>query len=80
MDLSRLAWPLLKAGKGSVVFIAGTSPRAPVADCMVGASVVAAMLAFMKALADFGKRDGVQVNAVDPGSVKTSFSFSGSSV
>ncbi len=71
VGLSRLAWPLLKAGQGSVVFIAGTSPRAPVADAMVGASVVAAMLAFMKALADLGKRDGVQVNAVNPGSVKT---------
>jgi 3-oxoacyl-[acyl-carrier protein] reductase len=71
VDLSRLAWPLLKAGKGSVVFIAGTSPRAPVADSMVGASVVAAMLAFMRALADLGKLDGVQVNAVNPGSIKT---------
>lgn len=71
VDLSRLAWPLLKVGKGSVVFIAGTSPRAPVADAMVGASVIAAMLAFMRALADLGKRDGVQVNAVNPGSIKT---------
>ena len=69
--LCRLAWPLLKAGKGSVVFIAGTSPRAPVADAMLGATVVAAMLAFMRALADLGKRDGVQVNAVNPGSIKT---------
>jgi 3-oxoacyl-[acyl-carrier protein] reductase len=71
VNLSRLAWPLLKTSKGSVVFIAGTSPRAPVADSMVGASVVAAMLAFMRALADLGKRDGVQVNAVNPGSIKT---------
>jgi 3-oxoacyl-[acyl-carrier protein] reductase len=71
VDLCRLAWPLLKSTHGSVVFIAGTSPRVPVADSMVGASVVAAMLAFMKALADLGKRDGVQVNAVNPGSVKT---------
>lgn len=71
VGLSRLAWPLLKAGKGSVLFIAGTSARAPVADAMVGASVVAAMLAFMKALADLGKHDGVQVNALNPGSVKT---------
>jgi 3-oxoacyl-[acyl-carrier protein] reductase len=69
--LCRVAWALLKAGKGSVVFIAGTSPRAPVADSMVGAAVVAAMLAFMRALADLGKRDGVQVNAVNPGSIKT---------
>ena len=71
VDLCRLAWPLLKSTHGSVVFIAGTSPRVPVADSMVGASVVAAMLAFMKALADLGKRDGIQVNAVNPGSVKT---------
>jgi 3-oxoacyl-[acyl-carrier protein] reductase len=71
VGLCRLAWPLLKAARGSVVFIAGTSPRAPVADAMVGASVVAAMLAFMRALADLGKRDGVQVNAVNPGSIKT---------
>jgi 3-oxoacyl-[acyl-carrier protein] reductase len=71
VDLCRLAWPLLKSAHGSVVFIAGTSPRVPVADSMVGASVVAAMLAFMKALADLGKRDGIQVNAVNPGSVKT---------
>ncbi|MGC1776340.1 MAG: SDR family NAD(P)-dependent oxidoreductase [Xanthobacteraceae bacterium] len=69
--LCRLAWPLLKAGNGSVVFIAGTSPRAPVADSMIGAAVVAAMLAFMRALADLGKQDGVQVNAVNPGSIKT---------
>ena len=69
--LCRLTWPLLKASKGSVVFIAGTTPRAPAADSMIGAAVVAAMLAFMRALADLGKRDGVQVNAVNPGSIKT---------
>lgn len=69
--LCRLAWPLLKTAKGSVVFIAGVGARAPVADYMIGSAVVSAVLAFMKALADLGKRDGVQVNAVNPGSVKT---------
>ncbi len=69
--LCRLAWPLLKTAKGSVVFIAGVGARAPVADYMIGSSVVSAILAFMKALADLGKRDGVQVNAINPGSVKT---------
>jgi 3-oxoacyl-[acyl-carrier protein] reductase len=69
--LCRLAWPLLKTAGGSVVFIAGVGARAPVADYMIGASVVGATLAFMKALADLGKHDGVQVNAVNPGSVKT---------
>ena len=44
-----LASSLLKA-HGSMEFIAGVSPRAPVADAMVGAPVVGARLAFTKAL------------------------------
>jgi 3-oxoacyl-[acyl-carrier protein] reductase len=69
--LSRLAWPQLKSAAGSVVFISGIGARAPVADYMIGASVIGASLAFMKSLADLGKRDGVQVNTVNPGSVTT---------
>jgi 3-oxoacyl-[acyl-carrier protein] reductase len=69
--LSRLAWPLLKESAGSVVAICGLGARVPVADYMIGASVVGASLAFTKALADLGKRDGVQVNMVNPGSVDT---------
>ena len=38
---------------------------------MIGSSVIGAQLAFMKALADIGKRDGVQVNSINPGSVDT---------
>lgn len=69
--LTRAAWPLLKATGGSVVTIAGIGARAPVADYMVGASVIGAQLAFMKALADIGKKDGVQTNTINPGSVET---------
>jgi 3-oxoacyl-[acyl-carrier protein] reductase len=69
--LSRLVWPMLKESKGSVITIAGLGARNPVADYMIGASVVGASLAFTKALADLGKRDGVQVNTVNPGSVDT---------
>jgi 3-oxoacyl-[acyl-carrier protein] reductase len=69
--LCRLAWPRLKAAGGAVVFISGIGARAPVADYMIGASVIGASIAFMKALADLGKRDGVQVNAVNPGTVDT---------
>jgi 3-oxoacyl-[acyl-carrier protein] reductase len=69
--LCRLTWPLLKTAAGSVVFISGIGARAPVADYMIGASVIGASLAFMRALADLGKHDGVQVNAVNPGSVTT---------
>lgn len=69
--LSRALWPLLKASAGSVVFVSGIGARAPVADYMIGAAVIGASLAFMKALAELGKRDGVQVLAVNPGSVNT---------
>jgi 3-oxoacyl-[acyl-carrier protein] reductase len=69
--LCRAAWPLLKEASGSIVAIAGIGGRAPVADYMIGSSVIGAQLAFMKALADLGKRDGVQVNSINPGSVDT---------
>ena len=69
--LCRALWPLLKTSKGSVVFISGIGARSPVADYMIGASVIGASLAFMKALADLAKEDGVQVLAVNPGSVDT---------
>jgi len=69
--LCRAAWPMLKAAGGSVVAIGGIGARAPVADYMIGSSVIGAQNAFMKALADLGKQDRVQVNSVHPGSVDT---------
>ncbi|MFI4986673.1 MAG: SDR family NAD(P)-dependent oxidoreductase [Alphaproteobacteria bacterium] len=69
--LARAAWPLLKASQGSLLTIAGVGGRTPTADFAIGSSVNASCLAFTKALADIGKRDGVQVNAVNPGSVET---------
>ena len=53
--LCRAAWPLLKAAQGSVVAIGGVGARAPVADYMIGSSVIGAQNAFMKALADLGR-------------------------
>jgi 3-oxoacyl-[acyl-carrier protein] reductase len=69
--LCRQSWPILKKSAGSVVFISGIGSRTPVADYMIGATVIGASLAFMKALAEVGKRDGIQVNTVNPGSVDT---------
>ena len=71
VKLARLLWPALKASGGSVIAISGIGARAPVPDYMIGASVIGASLAFMKALAELGKRDNVQVNTVNPGSVDT---------
>jgi 3-oxoacyl-[acyl-carrier protein] reductase len=69
--LCRLVWPQLTQAGGSIVFISGIGARTPVADYMIGATVIGASLAFMKALAEIGKKDGVQVNTVNPGSVDT---------
>lgn len=69
--LARAAWPLLKGAAGSLVTIAGTSGRVPTASFTIGSSVNAACVAFSKALADLGKTDGVQVNAINPSYVET---------
>ena len=67
----REAWPHLKATSGSVLNIAGAGGRTPGPAFAVGGSVNAAMLALTKSLADTGIQDGIQVNAINPGSVRT---------
>ncbi len=67
----REAWPHLRSTGGTVVNIAGAGGRTPGPAFAVGGSVNAAMLALTKSLADTGIEDGVQVNAINPGSVRT---------
>lgn len=69
--LARAAWPMLKASGGSVVAIGGNGAIMPTADFTIGSSVNASVAAFHKALADIGKRDGVQVNTIHAGHVDT---------
>jgi 3-oxoacyl-[acyl-carrier protein] reductase len=69
--LAREAWPLLTASKGTVVTIAGIGGKEPEAEFGIGSSVNAACMAWTKALADVGKKEGVQVNTVNPGRVET---------
>ena len=69
--LTRAAWPSLKTTSGSVVNISGIGGRTPGAQFTIGGSVNAAMLSFTKAMAEAGIRDGVQVNAICPGTVRT---------
>ena len=69
--LTREAWPLLKAQKGSLVTIAGIGGKEPEPPFTIGSSVNAACVAFTKALSDIGKADGVQVNSINPGRVET---------
>jgi 3-oxoacyl-[acyl-carrier protein] reductase len=69
--LTRAAWPHLKQTGGSVVNIAGIGGRTPGPEFTIGGSVNAALLSFTKAMADVGIRDAVQVNAINPGTVRT---------
>ena len=69
--LTRAAWPQLRTQRGSVVHIAGSGGRTPGAQFAIGGSVNAALLSFTKALAETGLRDGVQVNCINPGPVRT---------
>lgn len=71
MRLTRAAWPALKASGGSVIFVAGAGGRTPGRQFTIGGSVNAALLSLTKALAELGIADGVQVNAVNPGPVRT---------
>lgn len=69
--MARAAWPMLVNAKGSVINIAGIGGREPEAEFGIGSSVNAAVVAWTKALADVGRSEGVQVNAIDPGRVET---------
>lgn len=71
MRLTRAAWPHLKKQSGSVLNISGIGGRMPGPLFTIGGSVNAALLSLTKALADLGIRDGIQVNAVNPGSIRT---------
>ena len=69
--LVRAAWPHLKQRRGAVLNIIGTGGRTPGPLFTIGGSVNGACLSFTKALADIGIRDGVQVNAINPGFIRT---------
>jgi 3-oxoacyl-[acyl-carrier protein] reductase len=69
--VTRAAWPHLKANRGAVVNISGSGGRTPGPQFTIGGSVNAALLSLTKALADLGVADGVQVNAINPGPVRT---------
>lgn len=69
--LARAAWPHLAKRKGAIVNIIGVGGRMASADFTIGGSVNAALLNFTRALAQQGARDGVRVNAINPGSIMT---------
>jgi 3-oxoacyl-[acyl-carrier protein] reductase len=71
MRCARAAWPALLASQGSIVNIVGVGGRTGSAEFTIGGAVNAALLNLTKALADRGQREGVRVNAINPGSIAT---------
>lgn len=71
MRLSREAWPHLVKSSGSIVNIIGIGGRTGSAEFAIGGSVNAALMNLTKVLADRGVKDGVRVNAINPGSIAT---------
>jgi len=69
--LSRLLWPMLTAAKGHVVNIIGGAARTVEPEFMLGGTVNAALANFTKGLSRRGIRDGVNVNAIHPGTTAT---------
>lgn len=69
--ITRAAWPHLRASRGSVVIIGGVGGRTPGAEFAVGGPVNAALLSLTKALAELGLADGVRVNLINPGTIRT---------
>lgn len=71
MRLSRAAWPHLCASSGAIVNIVGIGGRTGQAEFAIGGAVNAALLNLTKVLADRGVKDGVRVNAINPGGIAT---------
>lgn len=69
--MCRAAWPALMETNGAIVNIAGASAHTPTPDFTIGGPVNSAVVNFSKALANRGIEDGVRVNCVCPGHVRT---------
>ena len=69
--LTRAAWPRLKAQHGVIINIIGLGGHTALAEFTIGGSVNAALLNFTKAMSHQGIKDGVRVNAINPGSIET---------
>lgn len=71
MRLSRAAWPHLQASQGTIINIIGVGGKTGSAEFTIGGAVNAALMNLTKALADRGVKDGIRVNAINPGSIAT---------
>jgi len=69
--MCRSAWPHLRTSRGCIVNIAGNTARAGHAELAINGAVNSALLHLTKVLSDVGRREGVRVNAINPGRTAT---------
>jgi NAD(P)-dependent dehydrogenase (short-subunit alcohol dehydrogenase family) len=66
------AWPLLKNSLGHLVMIGGGTARTPDRQLSLVSAINGGIAALSKSISEQGILDGIQVNLVQPGTVKTS--------
>ena len=71
VEITRLALPLLRASKGTIINIASVVADKPFAQMSVYSATKAAVLALTRAWAKELGPDGIRVNAVSPGPIDT---------
>lgn len=67
----KAAWPHLKESRGSVVMIGGGTARNPERHLALVSAINGGQAALSKAVAEQGFLDGVQVNLIQPGTIRT---------
>jgi NAD(P)-dependent dehydrogenase (short-subunit alcohol dehydrogenase family) len=67
----RQAWPLLATSAGHLVMIGGGTARTPDRRLSLVSAVNGGIAALSKSIAEQGVQDGVHVNLVQPGTVRT---------
>jgi len=71
MRLSRATWKCLQTSSGAIINIIGVGGKTGNAEFTIGGAVNAALMNLTKALADRGVKEGIRVNAINPGSIST---------
>ncbi len=69
--MCRECWPHLKASRGRIVNIGGVLANTPSPNAVIGSTSAAAVVALTKALAEYGRPDGIIVNGINPGLIET---------
>jgi 3-oxoacyl-[acyl-carrier protein] reductase len=69
--MCRECWPHLKASRGRVLNIGGVLANVPNPNALIGSTLAAAVVSLTKALAEYGRADGIIVNAINPGLIET---------